>query len=240
MEPKKLKGVTEITNDTSTKHETRGIVEVVSNTGMKYPLTSTNFNKLSESIKPVNNPMEEITEKDKFVENAKNSLKTITLDNKNMNRDNKISEITEIENWPTLTVDDINISFKVVGDLQNNTKLKIIDNKYLAADDSYLLPIVRYNSGQSRKQISSFLQHLFVQTKNNAYDVLAKIRNKTDIDININILSGLLYKLSIFLHRYENMREVYKSDTSIYAILGGIRDNFFSFLSTFYRQMILN
>lgn len=220
--------------------ETKGVIEIMADTQMKYPLSTNNFNSIVNPTKLISDTKEEIAEKDQFIASAKNNLKNITLEKSNTNKEIKIAEIAEPENWPVLTVDDINISFKVVGDLQNNTKLKIIENKYLAADDSYLLSIVRYNTGQGRKQISSFLQHLFSQTKINAYEVLTKIRNKVDIDININILSGLLYKLSIFLHRYENMREVYKSDTSIYAILGGIRDNFFSFLNTFYRQMILN
>lgn len=141
--------------------------------------------------------------------------------------------------FPDLTVDEINTSLKVVGDLSPGSKLKIIDNRYLAEDNSYIQSIARYSSGQSRENLINFLNHLFSEIEKKVRTILFNIRNGIDVDNNISILQGIVGKIFVFLHKYENMRSVYKSDSSAFARLGIIRDKFFTFMNTLFREMTI-
>jgi len=141
--------------------------------------------------------------------------------------------------WPELTIDEINTSFKVVGDLSDGAKVKIINNTYLTKDDSYVPSIMRYYNEQGREKLISFLNHLFCETERNIWAVLKEIRNDCDVDTNVSVLQGIVGKLYVFLHRYENMRNVYKTDTGAFAQLGIIRDKFFTFLFTLFRDMAI-
>jgi len=144
-----------------------------------------------------------------------------------------------IYSWPSLSINDINTSFEVIGTLTPNTKLKIINNTHLAAENGYAISINRYREGQSRNKIISFLNHLFLETKRNMYNILTDIRSDKDVDTNIDILFNMTYKLAIFIHQFDNMRSVYQTDSSIYAGLGNIKDNFITFRSTFQREIII-
>ena len=84
-----------------------------------------------------------------------------------------------------------------------------------------------------------FLDHLFLETQRLVWKTLEDIRNNVDVDTNVSILQGLIGKIYVFLHRYENMRDVYQDDSSAKARLGIIRDKFFTFLNTFYRNMLI-
>lgn len=144
---------------------------------------------------------------------------------------------SEKDEWPQLTIDMIGTSFKVIADLPTNAKLKIVDRCHLAEDNSYIGSISRYSSGQSRDKIISFLDHLFCETERNIWTILSNIRSDVNVDTNVSVLQGTVAKLHIFLHRYENMRSVYKSDSSAFARLGIIRDKFYTFLNTLFRDM---
>ena len=147
---------------------------------------------------------------------------------------------TKEKGFPTLSIDMIGTSYKVMGDLPPNTKMKIIDNTHLAVDNGYLSSISRYSSGQGRDKIIGFLDHLYTETVRNITLLLYYIRNSIEVDTNISVLQGLLGKIYVFLHRFENMRNVYKSDSSAFARLGIIRDKYFTYLNTLYRDMLLN
>ncbi len=168
---------------------------------------------LSQSQSP--NSLEEVVEND-FITKTKSN-----------------PTINEVQ---TLTIDDINISLKVVGDLKTGSKLKILNGTYLAEDNSYINPITRYNT-QCRDKIIIFLGILFSEVTRNVYILLDEIRNKINVDNNIHILQGLVYKVSVFLHNYETMRIVYKSDSGAFSKLGIIRDKFFMFLNTLFRDL---
>ena len=145
--------------------------------------------------------------------------------------------IVEKDEWPALTIDMVGISLKVVADLPTSAKLKIVDKHYLAEDNSYIGSLSRYSSGQSRDKVISFLDHLFSETERNIWFILKSIREEANVDTNVSLLQGTVYKLHIFLHRYENMRNVYKTDSSAHARLGIIRDKFGTFLNTLFRDM---
>ncbi len=148
----------------------------------------------------------------------------------------KASSKPSINDTQTLTIDDINISLKVVGDLKTGSKLKILNGTYLAEDNGVLNGWTRYNT-QCRDNIIIFLGILFSEVTRNVYILLDEIRNKINVDNNIHILQGLVYKVSVFLHNYETMRVVYKSDSGAYSKLGIIRDKFFMFLNTLFRDL---
>ncbi|AKI79303.1 hypothetical protein [Acanthamoeba polyphaga mimivirus] len=139
--------------------------------------------------------------------------------------------------WEELTVEDINTSFKVIGDLKEGAKLKVVDGSYLAEDKAYLSSFARYTGGQGRDRIMSFLDHLFNETKRNHEKLILEIRNDNDVDNKIPELRDLFSNMIIFLHRYDVMRNVYKSDTGTHAKLGVIRNKFFTFKESFFKDL---
>lgn len=142
-----------------------------------------------------------------------------------------------ISDAQTLSLDDINTSLKVIGDLKEGSKLKIVNGKHLAEDNGYFNLVGRYNTGQGRERIIIFLENMFSEVTRNVYILLGEIRNKVNVDNNIYMLQGLIYKISVFLHNYEKMRVVYKADSHTYSQLGLTRDKFFMFLNTFFRDV---
>lgn len=137
-----------------------------------------------------------------------------------------------------IDIDHINISFKVIGDLKEGSKLKIIDDLFLAEDNNYMQSLSR-QSGY-RDKIMDFLDHLFLETKRNTEDVLAQIRNGIDVDNNVSILENLVSNMVIFLHRYDIMKNVYKSDSGTYSRLGIIRNKFFTFRHSLFRNLAIS
>lgn len=144
---------------------------------------------------------------------------------------------TTLPEWKQLTLDNINTSFKVVSDLLPKTKLRVIDSTHLAAEGSYISALSRYRSGQDREKIISFIDHICTETDRHINELLSQIKNNQAREVNINNLQQLMHNLSTFLHRYDNMRSVYQSDSSSYARLGNIRNRFFNIISTFYRTI---
>ena len=168
------------------------------------------------------------------------SVKSIENETENNSSENKISDPKtqfDKEEWPELTVDMIGTSLKVVGDLQNGIKLKIVNNTHLAEDNSYLSSISRYSTGQGRDKVISFLDHLLNETERNIWEILENIRQNNNVDTNVSILQGIISKTYIFLHRFENIKNVYKSDSSAFARLGIIRDKYYTFLNTLFRDL---
>jgi hypothetical protein len=149
--------------------------------------------------------------------------------------------------WPSLTIKDINTTFKVIGDLKDGSKVKIVDDKCLAVDDAYFASVSRYNSGQSRERTMSFLDHLLEESKKISYALLADIRNSyvnsngnnNDVNNKLSELRNMYRNLNVFLHKFDTMKSVYKSDTKSYAALSDIRNNFFIFEDSFYRELVL-
>lgn len=139
--------------------------------------------------------------------------------------------------WPSLTIDDINTSFKVVADLREGIKLKIVNHTHLAEDTSYLPSVTRYLGNQERDHIISFLNHLYDETKRNVDIVLKNIRSNIDVDNNVYVLQGIVGKIFGFLHKYETMRNVYKSDSSAFARLGNNKEKFYTYIHTLFRDM---
>ena len=171
------------------------------------------------------NPCEKPTNESENYEESCASEKDIltTSSDSKTNESKKNNEIKPVEikdEWPLLTIDMIGTSLKVVGDLPANAKLKIVNNSHFAEDNSIMGSISRYSRGQGRDKVISFMDHLFIETERNIWSILRNIREKSDVDTNVSVLQGTVAKLHIFLHRYENMRAVYKSDSSAFARLG--------------------
>lgn len=141
--------------------------------------------------------------------------------------------------WPQLSIEDINTTFKVVGDLKEGAKLKIVENRYLAEDNSYIVSVSRYFTGQCKEKIMSFLNHLFNESKRTTEKLIEDIRCGIDVDNKVSELENLLSNMVIFLHRYDVMRNVYKSDTGTHAKLGVIRNKFFTFKGTLIRKLAI-
>ena len=142
--------------------------------------------------------------------------------------------------WPELSVEEINITFKVVGDLGENCKVKVVDERYLARDDAIFTCYTRYSGGQGRDKILSFLEHLLKETIRISNNLLEVIRSKTDVDNEISSLEILISGLMIFLHKYDIMRNVYKTDTGTTARFGVMKNKFGAFRQNFFRRILLN
>lgn len=151
-----------------------------------------------------------------------------------------VDTIPLINVFTPLNIDDISVSLKVIGDLAPGRKLKIVNNTHLADDTSYVASVTRYNSGQGRNKIFAFLEHLYVELVRNVNTILVNIRANINIDHNVSMLRGIICKLAVFLHKYENMRSVYQLDSSMYARLGNNRDKFHVFLDNFFRDVTIS
>ena len=142
-------------------------------------------------------------------------------------------------NWPALSLDNINTTFKVVGNLKEGIKLKVVENKYLSEDNAIVAAVARYTAGEGRDKIISFLDHLFLETKRNIDSLLIDIRSGVDVDTNVSDLENTIGNMMIFLHRYEVMRNVYVKDTGVHAKMGVTRNKFFNYRSALFRNMVI-
>jgi len=211
------------------KNDDKTIVNIINKQG-------TNTNMESQTIKVVDGSTTQ-----QIQQNQENSTTNQTVEQTTEEKSKPLEQANyTIFHWPDLSVDNINTSFKVIGDLQVGAKVKIVNNSYLAEDNSWV-PSVSRNFGEApgREKIMSFLDHLFSETKRNIEYVLGEIRKGTDIDSNVSVLEGILYHMDIFLHRYENMRNVYKGDSGTFAKLGVNRNKFFTYKNTFFRNVII-
>jgi hypothetical protein len=136
-----------------------------------------------------------------------------------------------------LSIDDINISLKVVGDMKSGCKLRIVGDKHLAEENSYLPSITRYRAEQGRDKIINFLQHFLDEINRNVSEILGDIRNGKNVDTNVSILDNLIRNISIFVHNYEKMRSAYQSDSIAFSKLGNIKTKFYTFSATFFRDV---
>ncbi|XWV26007.1 hypothetical protein QJ857_gp1073 [Tupanvirus soda lake] len=151
----------------------------------------------------------------------------------------KDCDSSEAYKWPELTIENVNTTFKVVGDLKEGVKVKIVGDRYLAEDNSYVVSFSRSMSGQGRDKIMSFLNHLFDETKRNILMLLADIRNGNDVDNKVSELENMVGNMVIFLHKFDTMRNVYKGDTGTHAKLGVIRNKFFTFRHSLFRDLAI-
>ena len=139
--------------------------------------------------------------------------------------------------WPSLSIENINTTFKVVGDIKEGAKMRIVDDRYMTEDSSYFPSLTRDSSYRTR--IISFLRHLFEETESHTQVLLDDIRKGIDVDNKTSELEGMISNMMVFLHRYDTMRNVYKSDPGTYATLGVIRNRFFTFRTSLFRKMAL-
>lgn len=139
--------------------------------------------------------------------------------------------------WPKLSIENINTTFKVIGDIKEGIKLKIVEDKYLTEDNSYFPSLTREVSYRSR--IISFLRHLFEETERHTGILLSDIKQGKDVDENISELENMISNMMVFLHKYDTMRNVYKSDAGSFATLGVIRNRFFTFRNSLFRKLAL-
>jgi hypothetical protein len=160
--------------------------------------------------------------------------KVNVLEEKTIDDSDKSSNTLQFSEDSFLSIDDLGVSLKTVAELKQGEKLKIIDNRYFAIDDRYVYSLSRT---VCREEIIAFLEIMYNNIFKHGYRILSEIRSKQNVDNNICILNGLIYKIAIFLHNYETMRSVYKTNSDAYCKLGNNRDRFFMFMSNFFREM---
>lgn len=139
--------------------------------------------------------------------------------------------------WPALSIENINTTFKVIGDIREGIKLKIVDDKYLTEDTSYFPSLTREISYRSR--IISFLRHLYEETERHTQLLLEDIKKGKDVNENISEMENMISNMMVFLHKYDTMRNVYRADAGSFATLGVIRNRFFTFRNSLFRKLAL-
>ena len=140
---------------------------------------------------------------------------------------------SQSEQWPELSIDDINTSFLSLVNLQPNYKLKVLDRKNLVIDDSYLYMFRSEKNGQSRNAIISFLEHLLAQTEIMANKL---VKEKSPVCI----LSNLIHNMSTFIHHFDKLKKIYLKDNTICVKLDVIHKNYTNRHSIIFRQFIKN
>ena len=173
---------------------------------------------------------------DSSQQNESSEIKVFLDNNLAQKEKEKEKEKEQEHKMEKLNIDQIIVTFRVIGDLTEGTKLKLVSNTHLAEDSGYSFS--RTWTGQSRELVINFLEHLLVETRRNIAIILYNIRNDIEYDTNIDILEKAFEKMCVFLHKFDTMRNVYKKDTSSYARLGVIRDNFHTFKGTFFRDIL--
>src|SRR3984885_12543417 len=167
-----------------------------------------------------NTESDKINMKEKFLNVQK-------IDNKNSNNIRKMNDQVDIkmnsimydsssnlistikngikEKWPSLSLDNLNTSFKVIGELRSGSKLKVSKKSFFIVDDSY-----------------------------------SRIFASANPDANREIIINFIYNMIIFIHNFDTMKDVYITDSGVYARLEIIRNNYRTFLENFYKRIIVD
>lgn len=144
---------------------------------------------------------------------------------------------TETNKLPALSIENIITTFKVVGGIKEGTKLRIKEDKYLTGETSYFPSFTR--EADYRHKIISFLRHLFSETERHTKLLMTAIKDGEDVDENISELEKLISNMMIFLHGFETMMGVYRSDESTFGTLGAIEEKFMTFRHSLFRKLAL-
>lgn len=145
------------------------------------------------------------------------------------------TEIIDTWNWKDLTFDEIIISLEVVSGLKENTKLEVVDDKYLAADDNGYM---RYKTNNSRYRTLSFLKHLLQEIKRQCFILNDNIKESIDIDENISKFSKLITKIATFIEAFHYISDVYKNDTLIFSTFEIIKSNYLNHYEILLRNLM--
>jgi hypothetical protein len=187
-----------------------------------------NIQEMNTSVP--DNTVVSITEKTVPVSSSNNSLATAEQNIPT----NKLSGSKH--DWPELSLDNVNTTFKVIGDLNNGSKLKIIDKKYMAEEDAY---VPSFRRTTTRTDILSFLEHLYHETIRNTDMLLFDIRSGINVDNKVPELENMISNMIIFLHKFDTMRNVYIKDTSAYAQFDNIKAHFIKFRQSLFRDLAI-
>src|ERR1700733_123764 len=202
-----------------------------------------------------NTESDKINMKEKFLNVQK-------IDNKNSNNIRKMNDQVDIkmnsimydsssnlistikngikEKWPSLSLDNLNTSFKVIGELRSGSKLKVSKKSFFIVDDSYSRIFASANPDANREIIINFLEHMLEETRRNVDDLLKKISDKISVNDNLMNLYNFIYNMIIFIHNFDTMKDVYITDSGVYARLEIIRNNYRTFLENFYKRIIVD
>ncbi|XWV26471.1 hypothetical protein QJ857_gp0598 [Tupanvirus soda lake] len=136
----------------------------------------------------------------------------------------KNKEIVDTWTWKELTVDDINISLEVVSALKENTKMEVVNEKYLAADTRTWYG--RYAASDSRYRTLSFLKYLLTEIKKQCKLMTENLKEKNNVEESVSEFTKIISKISTFLEAYHYISDIYKDDTLIYSAFETVRQNY--------------
>ena len=145
-------------------------------------------------------------------------------------------EIIDTWMWEELTFDDITVSLEVVSGLKENTKLEVVDSKYLAADSNNCY--VRSKKNNSRYRTLSFLKHLLGQIKRHCQIIIENIKQRANTDDNISKFLKIITKMATFIGTFEYISNIYKDDTLVFSSFETVKGNFSDYYSILLRNLI--
>lgn len=161
--------------------------------------------------------------------------KAIALANKMSTSSNE----PEQQVWPDLTLADINTTFRCFAELREgyNTKLVIMENRYLAIDNRYAQYMMR--TGGYRNKITSFLTHLATEIPLRIKNLMVNIRSRNNVDGSVEELCTTVHNMAVFLHNFEIMKGVYRGDSSVFSKLAAVRDSIEAYRRELFREMVV-
>lgn len=139
-------------------------------------------------------------------------------------------------NFKELTWENLNTSFTVVINMNMNTKLMIVNDSYLAEDNSLLQSFTR---SCTREQIYEFLEHMYLSTTKYVDLIILELVDGLNVDTNTSKMSLLVYKLCVFEYSFDKIMVVYKKDSGIYAKMQTLKNNFMQFRENLMRRLII-
>jgi hypothetical protein len=146
------------------------------------------------------------------------------------------TELIDTWDWKDLTLDEIIISLEVVSGLKENTKLEVVDDKYLAANNNN--GYMRYRTNNSRYRTLSFSKHLLQEIKRQCYVLNDNIKEGIDIDENIFKFSKLITKIATFMEAFHYVYDIYKNDTLIFSSFETVRSNYLNHYELLLRNLM--
>lgn len=154
------------------------------------------------------------------------------------------NESQNVKIFPTLTVNDIITSFKVIGGLELGSKVRIEKDRFFAKDDTYLQSFFRKTT---QKDIIDFLNHIYSETQRIVNGIITNIIEKTKLgetrtpqfDLYISDFQNIFISMSVFLHNFETMAAPYRDQTVTFAQLDNIHQNFTNYLTITFRSIFI-
>ncbi len=130
--------------------------------------------------------------------------------------------LVEKVDYPELSLDDINTTFRVVTYMVPTDRLIVKDRQYLEIDRAY----VRWTNSETRHDIINFLVYLYHECIRNTDTLLYNISHGLNFDHDIYCLKTYCFNLITFMSKLEFLEGIYAVDSLTASKIETIMSNF--------------